>query len=263
MPKSTLYLLLVAILSSCVSPRSVTYFQGGKAVDSARVSQLLPVTPPKVTIQTGDILAIFVTSTSAESNTLFNFQNTNPVYTTTLPGSNAQGQQPLGYLVDDAGYVTLPLIGRVLVNGLSIKEASALLTKKAGEFLRDPVVTIRQLNHRITVLGEVNRPGVFNLPNNETTLPELMGMAGDLTIFGRRDNVMLIRMTNDKREVIRLDLTNRSLLNSPYFYVQNNDVLYVEARKGRLTSSDRSVQLLPIYVGVASALLFLVNILVR
>jgi len=259
--KHVLFLLLVVVTVSCVAPRSVTYFQGGKLVDSAKISQLLPVTPPKVTIQTGDILAIFVSSTSPESNTLFNFQNINPVFTTVLPGSTAQGQQPLGYLVDDAGYVTLPLVGRVLVDGLSIKDASALLTKKVGEFLRDPVVTIRQLNHRITVLGEVNRPGVFNLPNNETTLPELMGMAGDLTIFGRRDNVMLMRMTNGKREVIRLDLTDRRVLNSPYFYVQNNDMLYVEARKGRLTASDRTVQLLPVYVGVASALLFLVNIL--
>ncbi len=263
MYKSALFLLLVAFASGCVSSRSVTYFQGGKAVDSAHVSQLLPVTPPKVTIQTGDILAIFVTSTSAESNTLFNFQNVNPVYTTVLPGSSAQGQQPLGYLVDDAGYVTMPLIGRVQVEGLSVKDASALLTKKAGEFLRDPVVTIRQLNHRITVLGEVNRPGVFNLPNNETTLPELLGMAGDLTIYGRRDNVMLLRVTNEKRTVIRLDLTDRRVLNSPYFYVQNNDVLYVEARKGRLTATDRTVQLLPVYVGVATALLFLLNIIIR
>lgn len=258
-----IFQLSIVFFSACVSTKSVTYFQGGKSIDTARYTTLSPVAALASTIQTGDILAIIVSSTSEETNTLFNFPNTNTVNTTIFPGSNSQGQQPLGYMVDGQGNVSLPLVGRVKVLGLSIKEANTLIADKLNQYLKDPTVTIRQLNHKVTVLGEVNRPGVFNLLDNQTTLLELVGMAGDLTVFGRRDNIVLIRTTNNKREMIRLDFTSRDLLTSPYFFVQNNDVLYVEPRNGKLTSADRTVQLLPIFLGVTSTLLVLVNILIR
>lgn len=261
--KIIVFLSFVVSFTSCVSTKSVTYLQGNKATDTARYTSLVPVEPPVSTIQTGDILAIIVSSTSEETNTLFNLPNTNTVNTTIFPGSNTQGQQPLGYMVDATGNVSMPLIGKVKLVGLTSREANALLAQKLNQYLKDPTVTIRQLNHKVTVLGEVNRPGVFNLLDNQTTLLELIGVAGDLTVFGRRDNVVLIRTTDKKREMIRLDFTSRELLTSPYFYVQNNDVLYVEPRNGKLTSTDRTVQLLPIFLGITSTIVGLVYIILR
>ncbi|GAB3024972.1 polysaccharide biosynthesis/export family protein [Spirosoma pulveris] len=214
-------------------------------------------------IEKGDILAIVVTSLSEESNELINFPNVHPLNLTIFPGATTQGQQPLGYMVDEAGNVNVPLVGNVKLIGLSIKDANKLLVEKLGKYLTNPSVTVRQLNYKVTVLGEVNRPGIFSLLDNKTTLPDLLGMAGDLTVYGRRDNVMLIRMTGSKREVIRLNLTDRNVLNSPYYFVQNNDVVYIEPRSGKLTAADRTVQLLPIYLGITSTLLFLANILFK
>lgn len=254
---------LMIFFSACTSTKSVTYFQGGRKVDTASYSTLEPVTPLQSIIEKGDILAIVVTSLSEESNELINFPNVHPLNLTIFPGATTQGQQPLGYMVDEAGNVNLPLAGNVKLVGLSIKDANKLLVEKLGKYLTNPSVTVRQLNYKVTVLGEVNRPGIFSLLDNKTTLPDLLGMAGDLTVYGRRDNVMLIRMTGSKREVIRLDLTSRNVLNSPYYFVQNNDVVYIEPRSGKLTSADRTVQLLPIYLGITSTLLFLANILFK
>ncbi|ADB42267.1 polysaccharide biosynthesis/export family protein [Spirosoma linguale] len=257
------FCFLLFFFYSCTSTKSVTYFQGGTQLDTARYSTLQPVTPSQSAIEKGDILAIVVTSLSEESNELINFPNVHPLNLTIFPGATTQGQQPLGYMVDDAGNVNVPLVGNVKLVGLTIKDANKLLVEKLGKYLTNPSVTVRQLNYKVTVLGEVNRPGIFSLLDNKTTLPDLLGMAGDLTVYGRRDNVMLIRMNGAKREVIRLDLTSRSVLNSPYFFVQNNDVVYIEPRSGKLTAADRTVQLLPIYLGITSTLLFLANILLR
>jgi polysaccharide export outer membrane protein len=255
--------IFLTLMSSCVSLKSVTYFQGKDGRDSARYSTIPLATPSVPRIEEGDILAIIVASLSEESNKLFNFPNITPVYTTIFPGATSQGQQPLGYMVDESGNVNLPLAGKVKVAGLSIKDANTLVTERLNRYLKDPSVNIRQLNQKVTVIGEVNRPGVLNLLNAQTSLPELLGMAGDLTIFGRRDNVMLIRTKNDKREVVRLDLTSRNVLNSPYFFVQNNDVIYIEPRSARVTAADRTVQLLPIFLGLTSSILVLVSIFLK
>ena len=255
--------LALTLMSSCVSLKSVTYFQGKDSNDSARYSAIPLATPSVPRIEEGDILAIIVASLSEESNKLFNFPNVTPVYTTIFPGATSQGQQPLGYMVDEAGNVNLPLAGKIKVAGMSIKDANSLVTERLNRYLKDPSVNIRQLNQKVTVIGEVNRPGVLNLLNAQTSLPELIGMAGDLTIFGRRDNVMLIRTKNDKREVVRLDLTSRNVLNSPYFFVQNNDVVYIEPRNSRVTAADRTVQLLPIFLGLTSTVLVLVSIFLK
>ena len=255
------FFFFTTLFYSCVSTKSVTYFKGNEKIDTANYSTLVPLVAPIPTIQQDDILAIVVSSLSEESNSLFNVPNTSTVNTTVYPGSSSQGQQPLGYTVDGAGYVSLPLVGKIKLVGLSIREADVQVAEKLNKYLKDPSVSIRALNHKATILGEVNRPGVVNLVNNQTTLLELIGMGGDLTIYGRRDNVMLIRTTDQKREVIRLDLNSRSVLNSPYYFAQNNDVLYVEPRSGKITQSDRTIQVLPIFISVATALLFLVNIL--
>ncbi|GAB4033268.1 hypothetical protein GCM10028809_34300 [Spirosoma gilvum] len=161
------------------------------------------------------------------------------------------------------GNVEIPLVGKAKVAGMTLEEAGVFIKEKLSKYLKEPTVNVRQLNHKFTILGEVNRPGVYNLLDNHTTLPSIIGMAGDLTVYGRRTNVMLIRTTNEKREVFRVDLTSRQILDSPFYYIRNNDIIYVEPLPGRVTSTDRTVQLLPIFLGVTSTLLVIVNLILR
>ena len=259
-------LLIVPMFYSCTSTKTITYFQGQSAVDTARYSTLATIEPSITRIQPDDILAIVVSSLSDESNVLFNFSNTNALTTTSFPGSSNGGggrNQPLGYLVDPMGNVDIPLVGKAKVAGSTLEEAGIIIKEKLAKYLKEPTVNVRQLNHKFTVIGEVGRPGVYNLLDNHTTLPEVIGMAGDLTVYGRRNNVMLIRTTDNKREVIRLNLTSRQVLDSPYYFIRNNDVVYVETLPGKITSTDRTVQLLPIFLGVTSTLLVIVNLLLR
>ena len=256
------YLFLGAMLSSCSSVKSITYFRGQSELDTARYTTLATIKPIAFKIQPDDVLAVVVNSLSEESNLIFNSLNTNSVAMVNYPGAGG-GSQPLGYLVDSTGAITLPLVGKIKLAGMTVDEADGFIKDKLSRYIKEPTVNVRTLNHKFTVIGEVTRPGVFNLIDNHTTLPEVIGIAGDLTVYGRRDNVMLIRTVNYKREIIKLDLTSRQVLNSPYYFIRNNDVLYVESRAGKITSTDRTLQLLPIFFGITSTILVLVSLFTR
>lgn len=253
-------LFLVAMISSCASTKSITYFQDSSAFDTARYATLATIKPTAFRIQPDDILAVIVSSLSEESNSIVNASNTSGVSMASFPGGTSSGSQPLGYLVDSTGAIILPLAGKIKVSGMTLVEAGGFIKEKLSRYIKEPTVNVRTLNHKFTVIGEVSRPGVYNLLDNHTTLPEVIGMAGDLTVFGRRDNVMLIRTVNDKREIIKLDLTSRQVLNSPYYFIQANDVLYVESRPGKITSTDRTLQLLPTFFGITSLILVVVTL---
>lgn len=255
-------ILVMLYLSSCVSSnKQITYFQNNENIDTKYSALLSASSPAPLRIQADDMLAIVVSSMSEETNALFNVLNSNSI--TTPQFSTGGGNQPLGYLVDVAGEVNLPLIGKVRVSGLTLNEANAYITNQLDRFVKSPTVNVRVLNHKFTVIGEVTRPGIYNLSDNPTTIPEVIGMAGDLTLYGRRDNIKLVRTVNNKREIIELDLTSQQLFNSPYYFIENNDVVYVDARPGRAISTERAVQLLPIGVAIASTALLLTNIFLR
>ncbi|MET3127325.1 polysaccharide export outer membrane protein [Arcicella rosea] len=258
--------LSLSFFTSCVSTKNVTYFQGADPLDTVRYSTLKTVTPLIPKIQPDDILAVTVSSLSAESNEVFNFQNVTPLITSNFPGISSNGMartQPLGYLVDPAGNVEMPLIGKVHVADLAIEEAGDKIKYELVKYLKEPTVNVRYLNQKFTILGEVNKPGIYNLLDNHTSLPEVLGIAGDLTIFGRRDNVMLMRTTDGKREIIKINLNSREVLESPYYFIRSGDVIYVEATKGKITSSDRTLQLIPIATGVTTSLVLLLNLLFK
>ncbi len=262
----TLCLLGTTFFSSCVTvdTRKITYFQ---SADTLPYQVLPPITPHVTRIMQDDILAVPVSSLSEESNVVFNFPNINALNTSVYPGvvGGAQmGRQPLGYLVDPSGQIEMPLIGKVKVGGLTLEQAGDTIKAKLLNFLKEPTVNVRYLNHKFTVIGEVNRPAVFNLLDDHTSLPEALGMAGDLTIYGMRKNVMLIRTEKDKREVVRIDLTSRDFFNSPYYYLRNNDVIYIDVSKGKVTFTDQRVQqlqLIPIFTGIATTVVVILNLL--
>lgn len=265
--KASLLVLVIfyLLLGSCVSTKNITYFQT-PGIDTLRESKLLVVEPEEPKIMPNDILAVTVNSLSEESNVMFNFPNITPLQLVNYPVGGAGGvnkTQPLGYTVNPNGQIDLPMAGKIKVAGQTSDEAADIIRVELSKFLKNPVVNIRILNQRITILGEVNHPGTFNLVSNNISLPEAFGFAGDLTIFGKRDNIMLIRQVKDGRKVIRLDLTKRDFLNSEYYYLKNNDVIYVEATSGKITSSDRTLQLIPVVTGVVSSFVLLLNFLIR
>lgn len=236
----------VVTLEGCTSAKKLVYFQGTTTRDDT-VTIPEPFIP---TIRKGDLLSVQVSSLNSEASTYFN--------PAAMTESNvaAGPSNPLvrtsGYLVEPNGTIKLPLVGQVAVADLTTSKASELISSKLKVYLKEPTVSVRNLNFRISVLGEVTRPSLFTIPNEQITLPEALGLAGDLTIYGRRDNVLIIREEGSQRVFTRLDLTRRDAFKSPYYSLHPNDVVYVEPGKGRVTSVDRAYLLAPVATGILS-----------
>jgi polysaccharide export outer membrane protein len=245
---------------SCISPKSIIYFQG----DTLRYSSEAIKQTYTPTIQPGDLLSIVVGSLSPESDAIFNVPNQ---FTTSSMNYSSTGagnrQQSLGYLVDSEGNIEMPLVGKIRLQDLRTQAASDTVRKRLSSYLREPTVTVRSLNFKVSILGEVARPAVYVIPDEKITLPELIGLAGDLTIYGRRDNIMLIREENGKREYVKLDLTSRAVFDSPYYYLHKNDVIYVEPVKARMNLADSRLQFMPLYVSVITTIGFVLTAILR
>lgn len=215
------------MLSSCGTPKNVVYFSD---LDSAKVTQLAKAEFKEPVIQSDDILSILVQTIDQVVSS--------PVDQTAAVGASQTDISITSFLVDKSGNVELPLLGIFKLAGLTTTEAKEMIKLKAAKFYKDPTVRIRFVNYKVTVLGEVKNPASYTLPSEKVTVLDAISMAGDLTIFGKRDNVMLIRDENDKKQIIRLDLTSSSILSSPYFYLKQNDVLYVEPSKARIAANN-------------------------
>ncbi|MBL7758848.1 MAG: polysaccharide biosynthesis/export family protein [Chitinophagaceae bacterium] len=235
-----LFSLLLVIGSSCINTRGAKYFPDA---GNGTIATNTPI--PESVIQKNDILSITISSPNAEASAILNPQTANandgPLTSATLGGST-------GYLVNSDGQIQLPLIGNIKAEGLTKNQlkdqiVASILEKK---LLVDPLVSIRFTNFRVTVLGEVNRPSVVNVPNEKISLLEALGLAGDITIYGKKDNVMVIREENNKKTINRINLNSSDLFNSQFYYLRSNDIVYVEPNKARVASAGRSNQWLPI-----------------
>ncbi|MVM30436.1 polysaccharide export protein [Spirosoma sp. HMF4905] len=239
-------ILWIASLTGCTSAKKLVYFQGATSRDDT-VMMPEPFVP---IIKKGDVLSVQVSSLNAEASAYFN----PPAATENTPSITIANPlaRTTGYLVDTDGTIKLPLIGQVTVADLTNAKAGQFISSKLKAYLKEPTVTVRNLNFRISVLGEVARPALFTVPNEQITLPEALGLAGDLTIYGRRDNVLVVREEGNQRIFARLDLTRRDAFKSPYYTLHSNDVVYVEPGKVRVTSVDRVYILAPIATGILS-----------
>ena len=253
-----LFLVLIVFSTSCVSRKDVTYFQSASLDQDTKNAEIAKKFI--ATIHEGDILQIIVSSLSPEASAMFNPYSTSTggniiqnTQTNNLPPAN-------GYLVNEEGLITLPLIGKLKVEGLGTSGATDLVTQKLEKYLQQPTVNMRILNFKVSVMGEVARPSVYTIPNEKITLPEVISLAGDLTIYGKRNNILVIRESSGKREFARVDLTKRDLFSSPYYYLHANDLVYVEPTKGKVTSSDRTIQLAPIVISGLSLLTVLITL---
>lgn len=237
-----LILSLSLCLGGCTSSRQLTYFQSNTVADDT-VTLFNRYVP---TIKKGDVLSVQISSLNQEASAFFNPYSAMSTGNASLPPAS-------GYLVTDSGSVELPLIGRLPIAGLTNIQAAELIRGKIRNYLKEPTVNVRNLNFRVSVLGEVARPALFTIPNEELTLPEALGLAGDLTIYGRRDNVLIIRETEgNKRTFARVDLTRRDAFRSPYYALHPNDIVYVEPGKARISNADRTLQLTPILLSALS-----------
>jgi len=138
------------------------------------------------------------------------------------------------YLIDKNGNIEFPVLGTIKIGGLTRNEANDLMKEKLSEYIKDPIVNIRLANFTITVLGEVSKPGTFTIQDEKISLTEVLGLAGDLTIYGRRDNVFLIREVDGQKRYTQFDLTSINVVNSPNYYLAQNDVIYVEPNRARM-----------------------------
>jgi polysaccharide export outer membrane protein len=157
------------------------------------------------------------------------------------------------------------VIGNIKVEGLTKTEIKTLITKELVDrkLLIDPVVNIRIINFRITIMGEVRNPTVVSVPSEKISILEALGMAGDLTVYAKRDNILLIREVNGEKIVRRLNLNSKNLLESPYYYLKSNDVIYVEPNAARLSSGERSMQIWPLVLSTVSVLAVVTALLVK
>jgi polysaccharide export outer membrane protein len=255
----TFYSILLAavlFLTSCSAGRDLTYFSdlsGNTATQTTITNNVEPKIEP------GDLLSIVVNSLNPESNLVYNSGILLPATAGSGAGTAASNRITEGYLVDSNGEVNFPQTGKIKVGGLTREDATEKITTILSKSVKGPTVTIRYLNFRITVIGEVNRPATFTVPTEKINVLEALGLAGDMTGYGRRDDVLIIREKNNKRTTTRLNLNKKEVLNSPFFYLQQNDIVYVEPDKAKaLQVSTRSVNL-PIYLSIVSLVLFVAS----
>lgn len=268
--KFILPILAIALLSGCKAYQDITYLQDAGVDAFLTDSVLAPV--PDAVLKVGDLLVITVNATTPEAAQPFNLQ--------LIPSQSLRNYDPTGtglsvigssgslqnYLVDTDGNIIFPIIGKIQVAGMTKNELTESLKSQIyPRYIKEePIISIRYANFRVSVLGEVVRPSSYKIDNERISIFEAISMAGDLTIYGRRDNVLLIREQGAGRAKIRIDLRDRRLVDSPYFYLEQNDILYIQpndpkSRASRLSTAEAlSVSLVGTLISLTS---LLVNIL--
>ena len=247
MQRNFQYFIVLLFFTACGSGRNLVYFGNLKETETYTSTITNKV---EAVIQPDDLLSITLSSLNPESNVLFN----NGLLQT--PGGSAGSGEKLneGYLVDKAGTINYPVLGSLKIAGLTKTEATQLLTTKISQYVKNPIINIRFLNFKITVVGEVNHPTTLTVPTERINIVEALGLAGDMTVYGKRTNVLIIREKNGIRNTARIDLTNKESLNSPYFYLQQNDIVYIEPEKTRILQANPANYYLPLIGSVASIL---------
>jgi len=243
----SIYIIIFTIfIFSCVPQKKVVYFQG-KQNDSIYIGQETFT----YKIQPRDILHISIVSPDPRVSVFYNIQQ-NP-----SQAINPGNMYLNGYLVNDSGYINMPVIGRIKVKDMTLTEIQENIEKIVREQVSDATVVVKLMSYRVTVLGEVRSPGIHYMYNERFTLLEALGMASDLTEYGSRKNIKLMRPKDGGMEIIQLDLTDRKLLESPYFYLKPNDVIYVAPMKAKIDRNNLTLAT-TIFASI-SAIILIIN----
>tara|TARA_R110002012_G_scaffold81945_2_gene207393 strand:- start:74365 stop:75147 length:783 start_codon:yes stop_codon:yes gene_type:complete len=226
--KKTSILLLLVVISSCVTSKEVIYFQDEPVSEYNDIPM-----NSDIVYKPNDLIFI---SIGGDADAVAPFNLPAISYSVSSVNANADLKMPT-YLVDKNGNIEYPVLGTIKLGGLSREDATTYLKNKIGVYVKDPVINIRLINFTITVLGEVRNPGVFTVEDERISLIEALGLAGDLTIYGKRENVFLIRERDGKKVFTKFDLTKISTITSPNYYLEQNDVLVIEPNSAKIRSA--------------------------
>ena len=228
--KHTFLICMVVLLAACSAPKEVLYLQDISLIKEESIDKSY-----EVIIHKDDLLAIIVNSKDPELALPFNM----PLVSYQIGGQNVSQQRLVGYLVNQDGNIDFPILGEIHVEGLTRMQVTELIKKRLieEELIKDPIVTVQFLNFKVSVIGEVGRPGPFDISGDRITLLEALSMAGDLTIYGRRDRVAVIREKDGKRSILYHDLRSSDIFQSPCYYLQQNDIVYVEPNNAKTGQS--------------------------
>ncbi|WP_246197709.1 polysaccharide biosynthesis/export family protein [Chitinophaga agrisoli] len=245
------------LITSCAAPKNTLYLENIRDTTFAVSGNFEPL------IQKNDVLQINVSSLNPEDAVIYNASNT------VVPGGGGGGTSGSsaalgGFLVDQQGMLQYPVLGPIKAEGLTKKGLTDYIRGQLVDrkLLVDPVVSVRFLNYRVTLLGEVTRPTVVNVTNEKISILEAIGMAGDITVYGKKENVLLIRDQEGQRLIKRLNLNDKNILASPYYYLQSNDIVYVEPNKAKQFTGEKSRVVLPIIFSGLSLLVIILDRLV-
>ncbi|HBZ33907.1 MAG TPA: sugar transporter [Bacteroidales bacterium] len=248
-------LLFAVLLSGCSARKKLTYFRDLTAADADSINMAYH-SNHESKIMPGDMLTIIVTGVDPEVVAPFNLpvvSYANPSTTQLATTLNMQA-----YLVDTQGEIIFPVIGKIKLGGLTKSEAIQKITDLLKPYLSDPIITINFLNYKISVMGEVARPGQYTINNERVTILDALALAGDMTPYGKRNTVLVARENNGKMEFQRINLNSSDVFTSPYYFLQQNDVVYVEPNNVRAVSS----QNLSLYLSMVTTLASLATVIV-
>lgn len=254
------FLLFISIsfLFSCSSVKNIAYFQD--LSDTSKIYSQNINGSYEVTLQPDDLIGITVHSNNPDATAIFNMGGSLIQVPQTVPEQNSapttNNEVVNSYLINKQGTIDFPVLGKLNAEGLTVARFKDSLKVKLNQYLQNPIVNIRLLNYKITVLGEVLRPATYTIPSERITIIDALGMAGDLTIYGKRENVLLVREENGKRKFIRLNLNSSNLFESPYYYLKQNDIVYVEPNKAKVdTLESTSLRRITVIASVLSVLI--------
>lgn len=249
-------LMQLLLLISCGTPKNFVhyvYLQDSITEAEKNISDSAAIILP------GDRLGINITAINQTAAQAFNISSANV--------SSAAGSTGSGYLVDSGGYIQLLQIDSVKVKGLNTYQLADTITQRLKNYLVGPLVTVTITNFKINMLGEINKPGVLAVPDGKMNILEAISQSGDLTIYGRRDNILVIRTTNGKREFGRVDVSSNKVFESPYFNLKQNDFVYVEPDKTKFITNDaittRNIRNLGLVITALSAVALVLNLIRR
>ncbi|MBO9620023.1 MAG: polysaccharide biosynthesis/export family protein [Niabella sp.] len=254
------YPFILLLLASCATTnRNLVYFSD---LDKDYTNNITNAVAAK--IQNGDLLNITITTLSPEYNQLFS-SGAVPTIATTNPATNQTAVRDdisrNGYLVNENGQVNLPVLGMVKLAGLTKEEAAKKITDEVAKSAKNPIVNIRFLNYRVTVIGEVTKPGSFTVPDEHVNVLEALGLAGDMTAYGLRDKVLVIREKEGVRTIKALNLNDKNVFESPYFQLQQNDVVYVQPDNKEKNDNNKAAVNYP-KIAITTAIISAIAVLV-
>ncbi|MCF8219569.1 MAG: polysaccharide biosynthesis/export family protein [Bacteroidales bacterium] len=252
--KLALWLVMFAVLASCTPQKKMIYLQD-KAEDQATTYDTMP---SPYLLKKGDMVYLDIQTFNLESKEFLQKDQSN-----NMRGGNTQnsiGDPSLyvnSYAINDTGYVKMPVLGAIKLSGLTVAEANQVIQDHVDLYLNNATVQLRLINFKVSLLGEVNQPGTYYVYQPSVNILELISNAGDMTPYGNRQEVMIVRTINGKEKSIFLDLTNRNVLNSPFFYLQPGDVVYVQPNRLAKTTGFATIPWGTIFSAVSSTILII------